>query len=631
MLTWPISVRAAEIVGIAESLPMLMQKIRDNAAWVVLIAVVCFVALIFVDWGMSPGNSMTQKTVVGKVDGEAIRFEELDRFVQQQATQATKQGRELSAEDYAHLRRQVFDELVNQQIMGKIFAKYELQGTPEEVLDYLRRNPPPGAEKAPIFMGPDSQFSRERYEKWLADPRIYADPYMRMMEAEVTSSSLPQEQLQQLFKASSFPSSLELAFRARREMTHGWGTLLVTNDDSFRVSSVSEAEMRKYFEANKDSFYFAKEAALIPYISLQRTASHDDSIRVREDVDTLLAHIHAGESFDTLAKDYSEDPGSAAQYGSLGGFQKRDSWVPAFANVVATLQPGQISAPVQTSFGWHLIRLNATKVEGADTLYDASHILMRVTASPEAIEALKDSLGKIAEKVKAGTAFHAAAKAAGFRVDTVRVVRGELASTNMGDVTGISAWAFRGQKEEKVSEVLDNENGLFLAGPGKVNPPGPDYEAAKGRIEHELLSRLRRKQANDWLTSKLPAIAACKSDSLCLSAIGKVDVSVLADRPAESYYPGFRFGAPSFYRAWGEASSKLKSWSKPQITVFGMGMLWLDSVAAPSEADLQAAAKSPEQRMRAMSAAQQSALPSWIASRRKEAKIVDNLDRFYRD
>jgi len=64
---------------------MLMQKIRDNAAWVVVIAVVCFIALIFVDWGMSPGNNMTRKTVVGSVAGQDLRFEDFDQLVQQKA------------------------------------------------------------------------------------------------------------------------------------------------------------------------------------------------------------------------------------------------------------------------------------------------------------------------------------------------------------------------------------------------------------------------------------------------------------------------------------------------------------------------------------------------------------------
>lgn len=609
---------------------MLMQKIRDNAAWVVLIAVVCFVALIFVDWGMSPGNSMTQKTVVGEVDGEAIRYEEYDRYVQQQATQATQQGRELSSEDYAKMRRSVFDELIKQRLMARIFQTYALQGSPEEVLDYLRRNPPPGAEKAPIFMGPDSQFSKERYEKWLADPRIYADPYMRMMESEITSSSLPAEQLEGLLGATIYPSSLELSFRARRELTRGWGLSLTAIDDSFRINAAPEADMRKYFETHKDSFYFAKEAALVPCISLLREPSHGDSVRVREDADTLIARVQAGESFDTLAKDYSEDPGSAAQYGSLGGFQKRTGWVPAFSEAVAKLQAGQMSPPVQSPFGWHIIRLNASKVEGSDTLYDASHILLRITPSPETIESLKDSLEAVATKVKAGATFADATKAAGFAIDTIRVVRGTVAETPKGNLTGLSAWAFRGQKEEKVSEVLDNDQGLFLAGPATIKAPGPDFDANKGRLNFTVMSTIRRNQANAWFEKNAAAIEACKNDTTCLRGIGKIDFTVLEDRPSETFLPGFRFAAPSFFMAWGQASTKLKTWSTVQPTVFGVGRVWLDSVKVPTSAEMAASAKSEGVRSRALGEGQK-AIAQWVAERRKEVKIKDNLDRFYRD
>lgn len=609
---------------------MMIQKIRDNAAWVVLVAVVCFVALIFVDWGMSPGNSMTQKTIVGEVDGESIRFEEFDRYIQQQATQATQQGRELSAEDYAKMRRQVFDELVKQRLMNGYFKTYQLQGSPEEVLDYLRRNPPPGAEKAPIFMGPDSQFSKERYEKWLADPRIYADPYMRMMEAEITSSSLPAEQLQAFLAASIYPTSLDLSFRTRREGTRGWGISLTSLDDSFRIQSAPEDEMRKYFEAHKDSFYFAKEAALVPVVSLVRGPSHTDSVRVREDADTLIARVQAGESFDTLAKDYSEDHGSAAKYGSLGGFQSRSSWVPAFSEAVAKLQPGQLSAPVQSQFGWHIIRLNALKLEGSDTLYDASHILLRITPSPETIESLKDSLEGIATKVKAGTSFADATKAAGLTIDTVRVVRGSIAETPKGNLTGLSAWAFRGQKEEKVSEVLDNDEALFLAGPATVKAPGPDFEASRGRLNFTVMSKLRREKAQAWFEKNAAAIEACKNDTACLNAIGKLDIAILENRPSETFLPGFRYSAPSFFQAWAQAAAKPKTWSSLQPTVFGVGRVWLDSVKVPTDAEVAASAKAEMVRKRAAEESQKS-IAQWVSDRRKEVKIKDNLDRFYRD
>jgi len=610
---------------------MLMQKIRDNASWVVLVAVVCFVALIMVDWGMSPGNSMSQKTIVGKAEGESIRFEELDKYVQQQATQATQAGRELSAEDYAKMRREIFDELIRQRIVGKIFTAYKLQGSPEEVLDFLKRNPPPGAEKAPIFMGPDSQFSKDRYEKWLADPRIYADPYMRMMEQEVTNSRLPEQDLQLLVQAGISSSSLEMSFHTRREQTRWWGVAVAALSDSFPVDSISKADIQKYFEANPDSFYVPKDMARIPYVFIPRAASHNDSVQVRNFADTLLARAHAGESFDTLAKDYSEDPGSASHFGSLGGFQRRTQWVPAFGEAVAKLQPGQISAPVQSQFGWHLIRLNGSKVEGKDTLYDVSHILLQIAPSPDAIEAIKARLEAIAVKVKAGADFGATTKAAGLDIDSTSVVKGDIGNTRHGAVTGLSSWAFRGQKDEQVSEPLDNAAGLFLAGPARIVKSGRDLEIATNRIRHSLQTIHRQQAAVKWLGEKAAAIAACDTNTVCINAIGKVVGTVITDRPPESYVSGYGFAMPEFYLSWVQAAAKTKTWTKPIATMAGAGILRLDSVTTPTDAAIDQSTKDIALRQVVAQRRQQAGYPDWIAARRKSAKVEDNLDRFYRD
>lgn len=611
---------------------MLMQKIRDNAAWVVLVAVVCFVALIFVDWGMSPGNSMTQKTIVGEVEGESIRYEELDRYVQQQATQATQGGRELSAEDYARMRRQIFDELVRLRIVTKVFETYQLKGSPEQVLDYLRRNPPPGAEKAPLFMGPDSQFSRSRYEKWLADPRIYEDPYMRMMEQEVSSLRLPEAQLQKLLQAGTYATSLEVAFRQRRDTFRAWGASVVAPEDSFLVPLASDADVKAYFDAHPDSFFVPKDIAKIPYVFLPRGASRKDSLDVRDFADTLLARIQAGESFDTLARDYSEDPGSAANFGSLGSPQPRTTWVPVFSNTVATLQPGQVSAPVQSSFGWHLIKLKGRTVEGADTLYDVSHILLRVTPSPDALEEIKGRLDSIASKVKAGTAFAEAVAAAKLSIDTARVLKGDIANAgNKGAVVGLSGWAFRGQKEEKVSEVLDNEAGFFLAGPARILKAGRDLETSSGRIRNSIMAKQRRDKAMAYVNSKLPAITACGIDTACLTALGKLVPQALVERPTESFLVGYGFATPELYASWFEASAKLRTWTKPIATVSGVAMLRLDSFVVADSAKIAAEARNATVLKAARDRRLSSAYPEWYGGVRKQVKIEDNLDRFYRD
>ena len=74
---------------------------------------------------------------------------------------------------------------------------------------------------------------------------------------------------------------------------------------------------------------------------------------------TALARVKAGEDFAKVADELSKDPGSKG--GDLGWFTK-DRMVPEFANEAFKLQPGQVSDPVKTQFGWHII-----KVEGKRT------------------------------------------------------------------------------------------------------------------------------------------------------------------------------------------------------------------------------------------------------------------------
>jgi peptidyl-prolyl cis-trans isomerase C len=73
----------------------------------------------------------------------------------------------------------------------------------------------------------------------------------------------------------------------------------------------------------------------------------------------IIAELNKGADFATLAKQYSKDPGAAAQGGDLGFFKKSEM-VPAFADAAFALQPGQITqTPVHTQFGWHVIQVLA--------------------------------------------------------------------------------------------------------------------------------------------------------------------------------------------------------------------------------------------------------------------------------
>lgn len=86
--------------------------------------------------------------------------------------------------------------------------------------------------------------------------------------------------------------------------------------------------------------------------------AHHILVPTEEDAKKALARIKSGEDFGKVADEVSKDPGSKG--GDLGWFTK-DRMVPEFADAAAKLQPGQLSEPVKSQFGWHIIKLDQTR------------------------------------------------------------------------------------------------------------------------------------------------------------------------------------------------------------------------------------------------------------------------------
>lgn len=82
-------------------------------------------------------------------------------------------------------------------------------------------------------------------------------------------------------------------------------------------------------------------------------------VDTKQEAESLKTRIEKGESFETLAQEYSKCP-SGRQGGDLGYFE-RGQMVPEFDQAAFSLPVGQISEPVQTQFGWHLIKVTAQK------------------------------------------------------------------------------------------------------------------------------------------------------------------------------------------------------------------------------------------------------------------------------
>ncbi|TGE19818.1 peptidylprolyl isomerase [Hymenobacter elongatus] len=161
--------------------------------------------------------------------------------------------------------------------------------------------------------------------------------------------------------------------------------------------TVTPREVRQYFSRiPKDSLpYFSTEVEVGQIIKLAQVNPKAKQETITK-LNDIRARIQAGESFETLAKQYSEDPGSGAQGGYLGFFKRREL-VPEYEAASLKLEPGQMSPIVESQFGFHLIQL----IERKGETYSTRHILLKPTAGGTDVNEAAGQLGKLRRRILA--------------------------------------------------------------------------------------------------------------------------------------------------------------------------------------------------------------------------------------
>ena len=161
---------------------------------------------------------------------------------------------------------------------------------------------------------------------------------------------------------------------------------------------VTPADVRRYF-ANlpADSLPFVPTEVEVEIITKQPKISQEEINRVKEDLREYTERVTSGKtSFATLARLYSEDPGSARQGGELG-YTGRGMLDPAFANVAFNLtDPKKISKIVESEYGFHIIQL----IDKRGDKMKCRHILRKPEVSQASIDAALSRLDSIAEDIR---------------------------------------------------------------------------------------------------------------------------------------------------------------------------------------------------------------------------------------
>ena len=187
--------------------------------------------------------------------------------------------------------------------------------------------------------------------------------------------------------------------RVRREVREH---LLVEKlqQEKLQKIKITRQEVEQFYQTMRDSLPEIKESVEISHVLREVTPSTESKQKARNKIAGILQRLRSGEDFAELARQYSEDPGSAAKGGELGFIQRGD-FVKDFEEVAFALQPGQLSDIVETQFGFHIIQL----LERRGEKINVRHILIRAEPTKADEERTVQLLSAIRDSCLAGADF----------------------------------------------------------------------------------------------------------------------------------------------------------------------------------------------------------------------------------
>ncbi|MHB2243163.1 SurA N-terminal domain-containing protein [Pseudomonas monsensis] len=379
----------------------MLQNIRDNSqGWIAKTIIGVIVALMALTGFDAIFQATTHKNEAAKVNGEEISQNELSQAVDMQRRQLMQQlGKDFDASllDEKMLRESALKGLIDRKLL--------LQGAEQSKFAFSE-----GALDQVILQTPefqvDGKFSPERF-----DQVIRQLGYSRMQFRQMLAQEMLIGQLRAGVAGSGFVTDAQVqAFARLEKQTRDFATLNVKADPA--AVKLTDDEVKAYYDEHAKEF-MTPDQVVIDYLELKKSSFFDQVAVKDEDlqaayqkeianlseqrraahilievndktteaqakakIEEVQARLAKGEKFEALAKEFSQDPGSANNGGDLG-YAGPGVYDPAFEKALYSLAKDQVSGPVRTDFGYHLIKLLGVEAPEVPTLASLKDKLTR--------------------------------------------------------------------------------------------------------------------------------------------------------------------------------------------------------------------------------------------------------------
>lgn len=482
----------------------MLQQMRSAAKYLWYLIGITFVGgfLLAETSGLLGRAPLTPTTPVAKVNGREILYTDWQNRVRQAMENQQRSGRTLTQDEVRQIENDTFDEMVAQVLLEQEYRRRGISVSNEEMREFARYAPPPFLYNAPDLQT-EGRFDPEKYQRLLASPQARQGGLLVALE-NYYRSEIPKEKLfEQITDGVNITDAdLWRSWQDEHDSAQVSYVVFRPSVDSNAAKAVSEEDARKYFDAHKADFERPGHA-WFSVVHIPRAITAADTAAAREKLLKLRSEIAGGAKFEDVARRESADSVSGAQGGDLGS-GVRGRFVPEFENAAYKLKPGELSGPVLTPFGFHLIRVDSKK---GDTLA-LRHILVRIQQSDSAAtvtDRSADQLASIAASSEDRTKLDSAAKQLHLPILRAEAIENRAAAVSNGTIVpSISAWAFGGARVGETSELYDDDSGYWLARLDSIVTGGqPNFE----RSRREARMAVARERALDKLMPTAQQVA----------------------------------------------------------------------------------------------------------------------------
>ena len=405
----------------------MLSAIREKATGWIAWIIVILISIPFALWGVNSYFEGATQIVIAVANGVEIEQSDYQRALAQKQRQLVQlAGRDLGTEylDSPVFKRQVVDSMIDEALAREFSRDRGFRISDNQLNRFIRTTE---------AFHTNGQFDNERYERLIGNAGLSVQGFQAQQRQQLTT-----DQMRISLAETAFVSQTELnyalkllnqkrsAVYALLLLEHFLEGVKITDED---ISNEFDAKRAVYFEPPQARVAYAElsVARLAAAIKIDDSAvkkHYDDAPRryskpgsrsashillplvegaageeaVRAKAARLVSEARGGADFAELARTYSKDAGSASRGGDLGVIQK-GAMVPPFEKAVFALSAGEISEPVKTEFGYHVIKVTrVSKTEAIpfeEVREDIATALRRRGGEAEFVQ-LAEQLGNIA-------------------------------------------------------------------------------------------------------------------------------------------------------------------------------------------------------------------------------------------